>query len=87
MSAKRFSAQNVPAARAAYSAALSSGSAAPYTGVWRWDGSAWSATALTTGVLNLDAVTVWNGQIVVGGTVVAEGTSSGGPLSCSAEIE
>ncbi len=42
------------------------------------------------GTAALDAVVVSGSvtcQIVVGGTVVAEGTSSGGPLSCSAEIE
>lgn len=51
----------------------------------------WSVSAFTdNGTAALDAVVVSGSvtcQIVVGGTVVAEGTSSGGPLSCSAEIE
>lgn len=53
--------------------------------------SPWSVSAFTdNGTASLDAMVVSGSvtcQIVVGGTVVAEGTSSGGPLSCSAEIE
>ncbi|RUP40269.1 MAG: hypothetical protein EKK60_04245 [Gordonia sp. (in: high G+C Gram-positive bacteria)] len=53
--------------------------------------SPWSVSAFTdNGTASLDAMVVSGSvtcQIVVAGTVVAEGTSSGGPLSCSAEVE
>ncbi|GAB11415.1 hypothetical protein GOARA_068_00740 [Gordonia araii NBRC 100433] len=53
--------------------------------------SPWSVTAnVPDGAASFDAIVVRGSvtcQILVGGAVVTEGTSSGGPLNCSATVE